>query len=113
VVTVNIANGKVRSIDTLDRDHTSVVARILEFFVDHWKEIGGSRRLPRWRVKLLTPPKSPKQSDNNNCGIYACVIMDLYCGGIKIKNFKHIINERNIAEVRRRLGYFMTGFYYM
>lgn len=111
-VIVDIKRGKIRSIETLDRDHTFVVTRIKDFFELYWPTIGGGRRRRRWSVRQLTPSKSPEQFDTFNCGVFCCAIMDLYCFGIKIANMKYLVNKHNIADIRKRIAIFMEGFNY-
>ena len=111
-VIVEIDACKIWSVETIDNDHTFMIGRVKEFFNLYWSRISFGRPLRAWTVKQLTPPRSPRQFDTFNCGVFTCVIMDLYCIGIKFKNMKHFVNNRNIADIRKRMTLFMDGFNY-
>lgn len=111
-VIVEIDACKIWSVETLDHDHTYMIRRVEEFFSLYWSRISHGRLLRAWTVKQLTPPRSPRQHDTFNCGVFACVIMDLYCVGIKFKNMKKFVNNRNINDIRKRMTLFMDGFNY-
>jgi hypothetical protein len=111
-VIVEIDACKIWSVETIDNDHTFMIGRVKEFFNLYWSRISFGRPLRAWTVKQLTPPRSPRQFDTFNCGVFTCVIMDLYCIGIKFKNMKKFVNNRNIADIRKRMTLFMDGFNY-
>lgn len=111
-VFVDIKDCKIRSVESLDRDHTHLVNCIKGFFDLYWSAICGGRRHRSWDVKQLMPPMSPEQTDDFNCGVFTCVVMDLYCVGIKFGNMKRLVNRRNITDIRKRMTLFMEGFNY-
>ncbi len=111
-VVVEIDTCKIWSVETIDKDHSYMLRCVKDFFSLYWSRISFGRPLRAWSVRQLAPPKSPKQHDSFNCGVFTCVIMDLYCVGIKFKNMKRFVNKRNIADIRKRMTLFMDGFNY-
>ena len=113
LVICDVVNGKITAYETLYEDRTEYLKLVQTLFQSHWAMICRGRVQPKWTLKSIQPPETPFQNDAFSCGVYVCIFIDMYCMGILNRNMASLVNNRNIAEIRRRMALFMHGFNYM
>lgn len=100
----------ITGVEVISVNRTYVLERFKDFVSNSWHALYPRKRAPSIIMRMVMPPVAPHMTDGCSCGPFMCAFFDMFCREIPIQDFKIYVNQRNIAEVRRRTSEFMTGF---